>query len=202
MSTRWARFARGWLVAVFSTATAAASHTMAGGTAPGPVALLVAMAFAGVTCIALTGARVSLIRVASSVALSQVAFHALFASLASGARITVTGATAHHRPTTMFSPADVASAAQHHDGLSMWAGHAVAAVATILALRFGESAFWRLGSVARLFFVTAFAVAHSVAVLPRGIRRPVATDRPRRPRPSADVRLSRGLRGPPALSAA
>ena len=31
MSTRWARFARGWLAAVFSTLIAAASHTIAGG---------------------------------------------------------------------------------------------------------------------------------------------------------------------------
>jgi hypothetical protein len=202
METRWARFTRGWLVAVFSTLVAGASHTMAGGVAPSGVALLIATAFAAITCIALTGTRVSFPRVTVSVLLSQVAFHSLFATLSVGTTVSIADAAAHdHAATTLVIPA-ASGAAAHHESPAMWLGHTLAAALTIVALRYGEAAFWRLRALGRLFAFTALASMPSVPVLPRGIRRPVATRRPARPNPSADVRLSRGLRGPPVFAAA
>ena len=79
MSTRWARFARGWLTALFSTLIAAVSHTLAGGP-PGTLAVVVSLAFAGMLCVGLTGKRPSAVRLAASVGGSQLLFHQLFGS--------------------------------------------------------------------------------------------------------------------------
>ena len=50
MHTRWARFVRGWIVAAVSTFVAALSHTLGGGSVPGPLAVVVSLAFAGMIC--------------------------------------------------------------------------------------------------------------------------------------------------------
>ena len=55
MQSRWARLTRGLLAAVFSTVAAAVSHTLAGGAAPGALALAVTFTFAAVVCVVLTG---------------------------------------------------------------------------------------------------------------------------------------------------
>ncbi|MCU1424936.1 MAG: hypothetical protein JWM51_1227 [Microbacteriaceae bacterium] len=198
MGTRWARVTRGWVVAVFSTLVAGASHTVAGGVAPSGVALLIATAFAGVTCVALTGTRVSLPRVILSVLLSQFAFHTVFASLRKGATLSMTDATAHAHASGGAVVPLASGAVEHHDAPSMWVGHTIAAALTIVALRYGEAAFWHLRALGRLFSFTTLASTPAVPVLPRVIRRPDATVGPARPRRIADVRRARGLRGPPA----
>ena len=83
MATRWARVARGWIVALLSTFVAALSHTLGGGSAPGLLAVVLSLAFAGILCIGLAGRTLSLWRTGISVALSQLIFHGLF-SLGSG----------------------------------------------------------------------------------------------------------------------
>jgi hypothetical protein len=82
----------------------------------------------------------------------------------------------------------------------MWLGHAAAAVLTIVALRYGESAFWRLAAIALLFVRTLFARIPAVPVLPRTVRRARAVGRLFVPRICAVLRTTLGLRGPPALS--
>ena len=204
MTTRWGRFARGWLVALFSTLVAAASHTIAGGYSPSTVSLVVALAFAGVTCIALAGKTVSLVRVASSVVVSQFAFHTLFSTF------TVSGAVTHESPAQLVhgshavhlasSLADTAPPMTHHTDGWMWLGHAVAAVVTIVALRYGEGAFWRLRQTASLFACSVFAELPAVPLLPRVIRRPLVVGDLFVPRICAFLRVSLGLRGPPVPS--
>jgi len=202
MTTRWARFARGWLAALFSTTVAAASHTLAGGNSPSVVSLVVALAFAGVACIALTGTTLSLTRLTASVALSQLAFHVLFSTIG-----TSTGApagiarSAHDHSATLPLGADAGSGAvAHHADGWMWLGHAAAAVLTIVALRYGESAFWRLAAIALLFVRTLFARIPAVPLVSRPARRARVVGHLFVPRICAVLRTTLGLRGPPALS--
>jgi hypothetical protein len=201
VTTRWARFARGWLAALFSTLVAAGSHTVAGGHSPGVLALLVALAFAGVTCVALTGKAMSLPRLSAAVALSQLAFHTVFSSIAAGGQSaaghTAAAAQHVHAAATPLVVGDVASAGHHTDGW-MWLGHAVAAVLTIVALRHGEGAFWRLRSIALLFVRTVFAVVPVPVPVRPAAPRPVEGGHLFVPRFCAFVRSSLGLRGPPA----
>jgi hypothetical protein len=200
MTTRWARFARGWLVALFSTLVAAASHTLAGGASPSVVSLVIALAFAGVACIALTGKSVSLLRVSLSVLLSQVAFHTLFSTIGVTASTphVAGGQHAHGAGAVLLGEAG-APMAHHTDGW-MWLGHAAAAVITVVALRYGEGAFWRLRDIAALFVRTVFAVLPVVPLLPRVIRRPRVLGHLFVPRICEFLRLSLGLRGPPVPS--
>lgn len=62
MTTRWARFTRGWLGAVFSTFVAALSHTAGGGSGPGLLPVALCLAFAVIVCIGLAGRSLSLWR--------------------------------------------------------------------------------------------------------------------------------------------
>src|SRR5918998_1156574 len=96
MTTRWARFARGWMVAGFSTFVAALSHTLGGGHAPGWLGVVLSLAFAGVVCVGLAGRTVSGVRVGVSVLLSQLIFHGLFSlGAAGGALVQAPAAGAH-----------------------------------------------------------------------------------------------------------
>jgi hypothetical protein len=197
MATRWGRFGRGWLAALFSTLVAAASHTLAGGNGPSGIALVLSLAFAGLTCIALTGKSVSLLRVTLSVALSQVAFHVLFSTIGtSGATASVVGGHAHGHGASVALIETGGAAMQHTDGW-MWLGHGVAAVITVVALRYGEGAFWQLRSIARLFSRTVFAIVPVLRPLPRTAPRLPAVGHLFVPRFCAFVRSSLGLRGPP-----
>lgn len=58
MTTRWARFARGWIAAIVSLFAAASSHTLAGGSLPATAGI----ALSGATCVPLAGKTLSLAR--------------------------------------------------------------------------------------------------------------------------------------------
>lgn len=89
MTTRWTRFARGWITAGFATFVAAFLHVASSGHAPSSLALALSLAFSGMICIALTGKRLALWRRSVSVAVSQFLFHALFWGLCQSARLRV-----------------------------------------------------------------------------------------------------------------
>jgi len=151
MTTRWARFARGWIVAVVSTFVAALSHTVGGGAAPGLLAVVVSLAFAGIVSIALSGRTLSTWRLTAAVLVSQLIFHGLFSlGSAGGTLVTTDAASAHanHAGSIAVSalPAGTMSGTDH--GLMMTLAHVLAAVVTVIALRFGERAFWGLFSTA------------------------------------------------------
>jgi hypothetical protein len=133
--------ARGWTAASFAIFVAAFSHTIAGGTAPSLFGIAVALVISSTICTMLTGRTVSLWRLLLSVGLSQVLFHWLFSGL--GTPIPV-----EHSMATM--PLD--ATATHHHPADMWLAHAVAAVITIIALRYAGSAFWGVAEVAQLVF--------------------------------------------------
>lgn len=171
MGSRWGRVLRGWSAASFAIIAAAVSHTAAGGAAPTVFSLAVSLVIAGMLCTILAGAAVSWVRLTVSIGVSQFLFHGLFSGL--GTPVSVEHV---HGAATMIPDA---AATPHHDG-SMWLAHAAAGLATLVAFRYGESAFWGLAATATLLFARligvfvpvepspAPAVAfHATATLPR-----------------------------------
>ncbi|MEJ3403966.1 hypothetical protein WDJ51_04415 [Rathayibacter sp. YIM 133350] len=147
MTGRGARVGRGVAAAAVATLLAALSHTLGGGSVPlGPGALL-AFAFSALTCIALAGRNLSLLRLGASVVLSQLAFHALFvvsggtAVAHSGHHLTAAGMTSELAAVPM-------PASPHlHNGVAMSIAHLCAAVLTIAALHRGERTLRALSSL-------------------------------------------------------
>jgi hypothetical protein len=154
MTTRWARFARGWIVAGFSTFVAALSHTLGGGAVPGVLAVVVSLAFAGILSIALAGRTLSTWRLSVAVLASQMIFHGLFSFGSAAGRLTATDAGAGHAhhagQAIQLSPSGGAGAMGDGHGAVMTVAHVLAAVVTVLALRYGERAFWGLFSTAQV----------------------------------------------------
>jgi len=197
MTTRWMRVLRGTTAASFATFIAAFSHVLGGGHLPHPAALAFIWALATLTCIALAGRTLSLVRTSLSVILSQAAFHAMFSAIGTPVTTTVSGHTEHGAllavpPTAMHTMVD-------HSPW-MWVAHAAAAVATIIALRHGEAAFWGMRDIALLFLGVLVSIPAPVALRPL----------PRAPRPGSTLTVTpRDLsvlfsalrhRGPPALA--
>ncbi|NQX25995.1 hypothetical protein HQQ81_01340 [Microbacteriaceae bacterium VKM Ac-2854] len=199
MHTRWARFARGWLAAAAATVTAAASHTLGGAEAPAPAAIALALAFSGVLCVFLSGKRLSLPRLAASVLLSQLGYHLLFLLAPGGVSVTASGDAAMHQhgaAQTLMLSTDTGMHTRSH-GAGMYVAHVVAAVLTVLALRFGERAFWTLGDLARALVVRVVLRAFAA---PAPITRPCsirAFPRIAVPHPLETVLSVLRHRGPP-----
>jgi len=139
MGSRWARVARGWTAAAFAILVAAVSHTLAGGSAPSPFAIAASLVIAGAVCTALTGRGLSRLRLTAAVALSQGLFHAVFSALG-------TPVAVRHQ----MGPVTMDAASPSHDAATMWLGHAIAAVVTVVVLVYAETAFWGLATTASL----------------------------------------------------
>jgi hypothetical protein len=152
MSTRWARLARGWLTALFSTLIAALSHTLAGGP-PSTLAVVVSLAFAGMLCVGLTGKKPSAARLAASVGGSQLLFHELFALVGhptwGAVAGHVHGASGAVAPFAAVSAGPLWQPDSPNDAAWMLIAHLAAAVLTFLMLLHGERAFWTLSTSAR-----------------------------------------------------
>jgi hypothetical protein len=152
--TRWARVVRGLAAAFVSTSVAAFSHLVAGGSLPGAAGLALCLAFCAIVCIALTGKRMSRLRLAASVATSQLMFHGLFSLLVAPAASGAIMVGHTHGGIVASQLAAVPTATQAtHGGLGMLAGHLAAAVVTFLALSYGERAVWALFALGRLVIV-------------------------------------------------
>ncbi|WP_104169841.1 hypothetical protein [Cryobacterium sp. M23] len=143
MTSRWARFGRGWLTASVAVFVAALSHIAGGGNAPGWLSVGLALAFAGIASVLLAGTSLSLLRLSLSVGVSQLLLHVLF-GLGGASSATMTS-TSHHGAVT---PADATPHLMHAVGALpggwMWVAHALAALVTIAALYRGEKTFWAL----------------------------------------------------------
>jgi hypothetical protein len=205
MSSRWARVARGAVVASVAIALAALSHAAGGGSAPGAAGLAIAIAFAVPASVAIAGRRLTLPRIAVAVTLSQLLFHLLFA-LGGPSSLTLVQ-NGHHGAVTASTTdasglalAGLASTGLHHAGAAMWAAHAVAALLTIAYLWRAERAVWRTVAAATGRF--AAVLRGRAVVLPTpSIETDVAvpTRSRRRMRDDLGVVLSAMRhRGPPA----
>lgn len=154
MQSRWARVARGTAAAVVATLVAALSHTLSGGSGSW-FGVGVSLALAITVCTLLTGRTLSLWRLSVGIGVSQFLFHALFSDLG-------TPVLVEHSMSSMHVTVPHAHAAP-----SMWLAHAIAAVITIVAVRFGEQAFWGVGRTARLFLARLLIVVAPVLSAPR-----------------------------------
>lgn len=201
MTSRWMRVARGTLAAAFATFIAAFSHVIAGGALPHIGAIALSFAVAMAACVALAGRSVSLWRTTASVGLSQIAFHTIFSGMtATPAATRVVDASGSHEHLLAFTTTAL-QAGTHHSA-SMWAGHAVAAVLTILALRRGELAIVGLRASASVLFSRLVAAATLARVVPTVAAPRADWSRTALPR---DLRVSLSTmrhRGPPVLAVA
>jgi hypothetical protein len=159
MGSRWARVSRGLLASAVAIFVAALFHVAGGGAAPAPVSLALSLAFAMLASIALTARRLSLWRLSVSVGLSQLLFHLLFSVGSGTATFSATDGAAgmSHLHAGSHLVMSSASAASAHADMSafpttpaMWFSHAAAVLVTVIALRFGERAFWGLFETARM----------------------------------------------------
>jgi hypothetical protein len=170
MTTRWARVARGVVAAVVSLFVAASFHIVAGGNTPTLLALTACLVISTFVCVALAGKKLSLLQLSVSVATSQFLFHGVFSTWAAQPA-TVTGSGhlhGHMQMLLVFTPMSPYLSADS----GMWLAHAIAAVATIAALRHGEAALNGLLAIARLWIGSVFA--RSVLTLPASTPRPAA----------------------------
>ncbi|TDW29847.1 hypothetical protein [Cryobacterium psychrophilum] len=206
MSSRWGRFVRGWITASFAVFVAAFSHVVAGGAAPAPVSISLALAFSGMVCVALAGKTLSLLRSSASVAVSQIALHALF-GLGSGATSPILTGSGHHGPVSISpgTAAAVDSMGMSVAGTSgtdawMWAAHGVAAVLTIVALHRGERAFWFLVDLAASgLAVVLRGTRDLVPVFVHAVPAPLVAADAFVPSPLAVLRSCLTRRGPPVI---
>jgi TRAP-type mannitol/chloroaromatic compound transport system permease small subunit len=207
--SRGARVVRGLGAAVSAVVIAALSHVAGGGAAPGLLGSALALAFAVLVCIALAGRRFSPARTTVAVTLSQFVFHVLFSLGAaiptahghdvSMLGMVMTGGNAATLPALGTAHVDAGIEAA---GAIMWAGHAMAAVATILLLLHGERGLFSVIRIAteRLRVIVGFvcAVARSASVSPHRVARALAEPGGLRP---LDVLVScQSHRGPPRVA--
>ncbi len=174
MGSRWARVARGLLASGVAIFVAALFHVAGGGAAPGALPLALSLAFSTIASIALTGRSLSLWRLTVAVGASQFLFHLLFGLGTGTATFTAPAGTTHlhagsHLTMSMSGSMPTAMPAAHDEfSLGMWGAHLTAVLVTVIALRFGEQAFWGLFDTARMH-VARFAdrrILSSLAVLP------------------------------------
>ena len=185
VDSRWARVARGAIAAAVATFVAAFSHTLGGDAAPSWFGVGASFVLSLAVSSALSGRALSWWRLAASVAVSQVLFHTLF----SGPGAPTVSSGHGHEPSALPMPAMDA----HDDRMIL--AHVIAGVITLLALRFGERAFWSIAECARLVLARVLDVTLPVAVVvPRAILPAArAVVAPRR----IHVPSTHRLRGPP-----
>lgn len=203
MHSRTHRLARGTVAAGIATLVAALSHTLGGGAFPPAPLLALAFVTSVGWCTAIVGRRFSWAHVSAAVVASQALFHGTFAlSGAGGARVIAesSGHAGHVASTTLTV---VPGAVGHlHDGTSMLAAHAIAALVTIVALRLADRSSRATAALSRL----VLSLLPTIAPLPIVIGAGAASIRPEGTgfRPSRVALLLGGLRhrGPPTLAAA
>lgn len=103
---------------------------------PGPLGILVPWVLSFMVCVLLAGRRLSAVRLAFSVAISQFLFHVLFVL----GTVSPSGTVAPHvhgAPVVLPAVTGSADTVASLDA-TMWVGHAFAALVTIVALHRGE----------------------------------------------------------------
>ncbi|MGN6762039.1 MAG: hypothetical protein ACTHJI_12030 [Leifsonia sp.] len=218
MGSRWARLTRAMLASGTAILVSSLFHVAGGGTAPGAIPLVLSLAFATLASVALTARRLSLWRLTLAVASSQFLFHALFSLGGGDAHFTTTGTgtgtgtstgtliggMTHLHAGAHLTLVGGAMPASHGSELSpsMWLTHATAVLVTVIALRFGERAFWGLFETARVRIERA---ADRLVVVPVPVAASVAAPAAAEPARLRDLGLPLARlrhRGPPAIACA
>jgi hypothetical protein len=190
---------RGLVAATVAVFAAAFAHVLAGGSTPDFGGLALAFAFATLASIALAGRTLSRVRIGVSVILSQGVFHVLFDLTATTQVAHTTHTMGMNMDATM--PTVSTGPLMLGDGW-MWLAHAAAAAVTIVALAWGERAFWGLLESARLALCLALQMAGVRAESAQPAQVPEPS--PRASGGMSAVFLDAGLwrRGPPSASIA
>lgn len=126
---------RGFAASTLAIFTALAGHVTGGGEMPGFLGLVVPWVLSLMICVLLAGRRLSLTRLSISVALSQFLFHTLFVL---GTLSPSGTSTSHVHGAPLVLPRSTGIPEAVVADSSMWLGHAVAALLTVLALHRGE----------------------------------------------------------------
>ena len=186
MTPRHVRALRGTAAAWVATIVAATAHTVAGGGAPAPAFVLALGTLAAPFAVALVGRRLSAWRVATVVLASQSLFHVAFAVTAAADPGALHG---HHLAELGgdLHPVAVPDA-------PMLLAHALAAVATVVALYSGERMLRALGRGIRSLFTRLRGMVPRPA-LPRQAPRPTGPAHVT----SRIVLSDASRRGPPVL---
>jgi len=202
VQSRWRRLARGSSATLVAVTLAAFSHVAGGGSSPGVLGVVLAIALSMPLGVALAGRGPSLVRLSIVVAVSQAAFHLLF-SLGGGgaARVAVTGG-GHHAHETLVLVADTSMAAgampaMHHGGV-MWIAHAAAWLVTVVGLWRGERAVRAAICLAdRALLIVISATGIAVTTAPRIARHLVPRVARIVPHALRAAAPAQPLRGPP-----
>lgn len=194
-STRAARVARGLLLAAASLFVASMSHVAAGGPPPGPLALVLSSAFSLVFCMVVVGRVLSLLRLVTAVAFSQLLLHLLFSLDAGGG----TGMSTEHHGMMMTMSAPVLSTGAVEIDAGMWIAHAIAAVLTVAVIRGGHLTARAIRALAQPFLVLLRQLL-PVGIPPRPAARAHRCSRDLLPLHSRAWSGSLSRRGPPVPS--
>ncbi|HEV7948490.1 MAG TPA: hypothetical protein VGP24_01860 [Glaciihabitans sp.] len=200
--SRGIRVLRGTLGAAFALFVAALSHVAGGGALPSPAALALAFALASLLCIALSGRALSLWRTAASVGASQALFHGLFSGLTGGVSVLPGSSAGHagHSSTTSVLVDSAAHTASTHSP-AMWLAHAVAAIITIIALRYADTALHTVREAAHLVFGITASLLVPVHVCQDAPRVRIGSTKAVRPKDLSVLFSALRHRGPPAFAA-
>ncbi|ROS52524.1 hypothetical protein EDF50_0987 [Frigoribacterium sp. PhB24] len=206
MGSRWSRLLRGSLTTVLALTVAAFSHVAGGGSAPGVLGIVLALAFALPLAVAVTGEKLSAARLSVAVVFAQLAFHVLFSLGASTTAVTATGGGHHGHDALVLSGGDAAGMAGMsgpHAGPSMWLAHGVAAAATVVGIWFGARTVRALTDLARegiSAVVCALRFALVLVAEPVQLRTVVARAARLVPHDSGLAWSTQPDRGPPAVT--
>ncbi len=136
--TRKPAVVRGFAAATLATFAALAGHMTGGGQMPGPLGIVVPWVFSFMICVLLAGRKLSVVRLSASVVVSQLLFHTLFVL----GTVSPSGiATPHVHGAPLVLPAGPAGSGVAEAVVadsSMWFGHALAAIVTVVVAYRGE----------------------------------------------------------------
>jgi hypothetical protein len=194
VSSRGARAVRGVAIAAFAIVVASIAHILGGGSAPGPVAVLLALAFSAPLAMLLASARARLVRTSLSALIAQGALHLCYAlGGAPAAGPASVDPHAGHGASVHLDAVLAAPAADHGHALMPFA-HLLAAAITVVALALGDDVFDAITRSVLLFARRLTAVPVPVVVVVPFRLEATAV------RPSlvgALLHAVRGSRGPP-----
>ena len=188
MQTRWSRVLRGLGAGTAATLVAAASHSLAGGRVPSAVGVTLALFFSVMVAIAFSGRRLSLLRLTASIVVGELAFHVVFSTIGDAGEVVTTG---HHEQMVVS-----VAGAMTHASSGMWFAHAIAALLTIVGLRFGERALRSVCDTGWMI-VSALTSTPAVPYLPFSRAPRPAVESHIVPRIERALLAAIGTRGPP-----
>ena len=157
---------RGVAAAALATFVALLSHVAGGGDPPGIIGLAAPLILSAFVCVGLAGRKLSLLRLAIGVAISQFLFHALF--VLGAPRSSNSGALAQPHHAHALAPGwDVSGAQSVHlvqTSSDMWVAHALACALTVIALHRAETVLASLAKLAQLLLARIIPAAPIAAL--------------------------------------